>query len=368
MGVKIRIYPGSEITLMKIGKLKGLAKTRLQRQEKMEEIPGDGNVMGSCGRVPLHAGVILLVCFFALLLWYPAGAAIEGEETVIALALEPGSSYSVPIPIFLAPGEPEGPYRIAVADLGQSAFDGSFIALLPGEVPGPHSARPFLVLEEDQVVLRQGNNVINVTIKLPPDPGDGGRYAIIQVRRTTDIPTGPQPVPIAEIPLFITIEGSNIITTDEITAMEVTIIGREDSTRVLTYFRNTGNFHLSGIMNRVIVKDRDGKVITQGETGTIAQPIIPDQEIMFNVSIGKSFSNEEFVLVSRIELPDGTTLAEKEESMGSGGVEDATDTPKNAHGSRQSPGFSPISILIAFGIVVPVHQIFAKLLQKKNER
>lgn len=279
-------------------------------------------------------------------------SAANGEGTPITIDVTPGTSSIVPINLSIPSGEPGNSFTLTIAGLGQLPLDGTYTGIDPAEDAGPYSARPFIALEKTSVTMNAGERTaIDMTITVPPDARDGGRYAIILVNRTGSVPGQT----VAAIPIFLSITEGNDTETGEITALEFTTTGPGDAVQIATWFTNTGNHHFTGAVNTVTIADSNGTVVARAATPPSVQALIPGQEIRFNVSIETDLPDAVYTLTSRMEKQDGSLLAEQRESLpGRDEVAEESpvsesSTPSNTPAER-SPGFGVLATVV--GIIV----------------
>jgi len=292
-------------------------------------------------------------------------SAANGEGAPITLDLAPGTSSIVPVDLSIPSGEPGNSFTLAVAGLGQSPLDGTYTVIYPAEDTGPYSARPFIALEKTSVSMNAGENTaIDLTITVPPDARDGGRYAIILVNRTGSV----QGQTMATVPVFLSITGGNNTETGEITALEFTTTEPGDAVQIATWFTNTGNHHFTGAVNTVTITDSHGTMVARAATPPSEQALIPGQEIRFNVSIGADLPDAVYTLTSRMEKQDGSLLAEQIESLpGRDEVEEESpaleSTVPSGTPAESVPGFGVLATVV--GIIVCV--IFGTLRSRNGE-
>ena len=284
-----------------------------------------------CSRTEAFA--VLLLAALAAVSAFPAPAlALHGGE--VALVVVPGETYRVPVTLSLGPEEPGGSYDLGVAGLGQSVPDGAYLALDPADDTGDTTARPFITLDEDRVQMEPGGKVeIHAIISIPEDARSGGRYAGIVVRGVTS--GGPQgDAPAAIIPVLLTLEGGPISEGGEITGISLVANNTGEGLMVATLFMNTGDYHLSGLVNTVTLSDARGTVIARAESGAPAEVLLPGQEMVFSVEPGGGVPRGALVLTTRVLKPDGTILAEQEDHIAAGDLPEPSASPPAG-----APGF-----------------------------
>ena len=278
------------------------------------------------GRAP----ALLLVVIVMAMLVLPASALTAGS-TAITADIEPGQTYGIPLLISAGPGEEAGRVSLGVSGLGQSPFDGNYTALEAGSDTGAASARAYITLNTTTVRLEPGGNAeVMVTVRVPGDVRDGGRYAAILVQRDSSSP-GQRDI---LIPIFLTVKGGNITESAEITALEFTSVQPGEDFLVRTSIRNTGNYYITGMVNTVVLENSRGGVVATA-TSSMAHALVPGQEVGTSVTFKGGVPDGATRLVTRMEKADGTFIAEQEEAFQAGDVAGLDTTPPVS-----IPGFS----------------------------
>ena len=291
------------------------------------------------------AFAFLLLAAIAAFSAFPVPAlALQGGQ--IALVVVPGETYMVPVTLSLGPEEPGGSYDLGVAGLGQSVPEGTYLALDPEDDTGNTTARPFIALNEDSVQLEPGGRVeIHAAISIPEGARGGGRYAGIVVREGTS--GGLQrDAPAAIVPVLLTLEGGPVSEGGEITGIAYVANNTGEGLRIATLFMNTGDYHLSGLMNTVALSDASGTVISRAESRAPVEVLIPGQEMVFSVEPVGSVPQGPLTLTTWVRKPDGTILAEEEETIAAGDLpEPSTSPPVSAPGLGACLGVLAVAIL-----------------------
>jgi P pilus assembly chaperone PapD len=177
----------------------------------------------------------------------------------------------------------------------------------------PYSARSFLAVLPSNFSLEPGTyQKIKIEGQMPT--GDGGRYAIVQVKSAPRGEKG-QGVSISlgiNTIVLLTIAGSKLIKTGEIEnlSLEIPISGRQQN--VSLTFKNTGNYHYK-INVSAQLKDKNGKILAEANP-TIIGSIIPTakRQIKFSLVPDSELKSGIYTLGINVTLPDGTPLATKE--------------------------------------------------------
>lgn len=283
--------------------------------------------------------------------------AVRVEGSPIALEIGPGTTSIVPIALVIPSGEQADSFILSVAGLGQQPLDGTYTDLDASSDTSPYSARTFISLSGNDVRIQPGERaVINATIAVPADARDGGRYAVIAIH-----PSGSgQPVTTTDmlVPVLLTIKGGNSTGTGEISGLDFSTAESGAGLRIGTTFQNTGNYHLSGLINTVTVTDSKGTLVARSTTKPLLMAVIPGQEVRFDLSIGYDLPDDAYILTSRIEKQDGSLLAEQSEPL-PGRVEEAPEPtgeslPPGENTEKSVPGFGVLAALagLVCGVLV----------------
>lgn len=133
---------------------------------------------------------------------------------------------------------------------------GSIDLVDPDDDLSPYSAREFFEINPGSFHLEPG---VPVTVVLegevPEDVGSGGRYALVDIHTA---PQGTGTVGFATaiiVPIYLTINGTEILKTGEIDGIEVS-----DEGVLSIFYENTGNYHY-GVTAEVILTDDAGEVV-----------------------------------------------------------------------------------------------------------
>lgn len=312
-------------------------------------------------RMTPNSTSVLLIALIILALAVLPVSAVETQNAPIVLDVMPGRIYTAPVTLSLSNGEPDSSFALAVSGLGQSPFEGTYSPIDPAADRSPYTARPLITLDKNAVHLMPGEQAaVTATIVVPEDAPDGGRYAAILVYPIASETGRPASVPLAVVPVLLSIGGGKSIESGEITALEYTTeYGRP--LQVATYFQNTGNHHISGVINRVTVTDRQGTVVARAITSPSRQPVIPRQEIRFGLVIEGSLPDMPCLVTSRIEQQDGALLAEQEELLPGRG-----ELAESHGGDSSNPSGITVWRVSGFGIGLVLLAVLAGVAGRKR--
>jgi hypothetical protein len=179
----------------------------------------------------------------------------------------------------------------------------------------PYTARPFLTVSPGNFTLEPGmKKTISVEGEIPDNIGDGGRYAIIDILAEPPKDKGTISFGSAfRVPVKLTIEGSNLNRTGEITDINV---GDHVSARmqnVSVAFTNTGNYHYRAIARADLV-DKKGDILANAKSEMSFANILPLTSALFKLTLepGIELGPGPYRLKVVVDRDDGTAMAEKE--------------------------------------------------------
>lgn len=242
----------------------------------------------------------------------------------VLLAIAPASGIKVSGVILVTDVSPgEDILHLMTVDIGESgeavdvvaqlygcgmALDGSRVQLPAEEDSGPYSARGFLKLDPERVTVEPGaKTTIILQGTVPQDVGDGGRYALVNI---ATVPKGSELVGVSsavEVPVFLTINGSEIVETGEITDVKAS---EEDEGLLMdVMFENTGNHHYRASVEAVL-KDGEGNVAAEATAPLSENSIIPTYTRLFPIQFdeGEDLASGTYTVEVSVIKEDGTVL------------------------------------------------------------
>jgi len=133
--------------------------------------------------------------------------------------------------------------------------DVGVVPLLPEEDKGHYSARSFIQPDKITLHVEPGETKsAEMTVVIPSDVGDGGRYAIL---RFSTVPPEEGTVKVVSaivLPVMFTIKGSPLTHTGKITGVTAGQVVSGQPVEIFTTFQNTGNHHFK-VKGEVTVSD-----------------------------------------------------------------------------------------------------------------
>jgi hypothetical protein len=152
---------------------------------------------------------------------------------------------------------------------------------------------------------------VEAKFQIPPDIGDGGRYAVIRMYTSPEGNGTTNIVSAVAIPIYLTIKDSQLIHNAKISEVTTGELASGKPVDVYTTFQNTGNHHFKA-KGEVTVSDASGRVLDTLYTTLTPSSIIPT---MFR-QLKASFVPEGelpigvYTIKSKVMMEDGTLLNE----------------------------------------------------------
>jgi hypothetical protein len=196
-----------------------------------------------------------------------SGAIIEGDVV-------PGTNYTHTMTISTRSTDPPMDVLVDVKGLGQTP-DGAVQALDAANDTSSYSAREYITLDNNSFHLDPGASAqVVASINIPADVGTGGRYAVIYIHNQ---PVGTGQVGIVSainVPVYLTIKGTQLIQTGKITSLPNTQAVSGDPVDVSTLFQNTGNIDFK-VKAEVTIQDAQGKILDTITTPVTSSAVVP---------------------------------------------------------------------------------------------
>jgi len=228
----------------------------------------------------------------------------------------------------LAPGESETvnvtvtakePMRIEVVPqgLGQRP-DGGFQILPESEDSSIYTGRPYVKAVPRQFTLNANQSKkVKVTISVPKDAGEGGRYAILEVKGSLRKPGEEENVGVGATigaSVVVTLEGTAQTRTGDITEVKIAPVQSGNPISVVTSLRNTGNYHYGASPVRMFagatLKDPRGNNVVTTVTSMTEMSLVPEYTRAFGIDLttAEKLSPGRYAVDVQVGLEDGTIL------------------------------------------------------------
>ena len=178
----------------------------------------------------------------------------------------------------------------------------------------PYSAAGWITLDKERVQLEPGKSEgITACIQIPEQPGAGGRYALIEIKTQPADSSGIGIVSAFNIPVYLTLKGSDLIHEGEIIALRTGEAMHGSPVDIVTSFKNTGNHHFK-VNNEVTIYDTGGKLQQTILTGLTASSVVPggirDLKIQYVPDMPGNY-----LVKSKVVREDGTVVATSQTTL-----------------------------------------------------
>jgi hypothetical protein len=204
----------------------------------------------------------------------PAVAASSLIVNGVLLVTEVSEGESLNHKIIISVNESEGPIDV-IAEVGgiNQASDGT-LQFIPLDSNNDYSAREYITLDHN--ILHLQPNIpqeITVKIRIPENAGDGGRYALINLKTITSNKGTLNTASAINVPVFLTIKDSNIIESAQIENLITSEVVTGQPVNIITKFKNTGNHHFK-VKGEVRITNPEGRIVGSVYS-TLTNSIIP---------------------------------------------------------------------------------------------
>lgn len=305
--------------------------------------------------LPIAPVVIFVLIMVSLII--PHGSALSVTSGKIMAEVQPGKTYTYPMTVSIGTKESATDVAVDITGFGE-ARDGSYETLPAADDTGPYSARPFTSVDKPVFHLNPGGQQSFIlTIQVPADIGDGGRYALLYIH------SGPKPVAGSNtaistglvLPVILTVQGSTLTSTGSITDLQIDEVVSGKTVAILTTLRNTGNVHYYGAYVNVTVVGSTGNVVALASSTPSVNALIPGYEMTIRTPLDTTIPTGTYTIKSEakvgmtlldaktISLPiamSSTTVSGGEQTHAQGTAA-PTPAPSGTEGPKKIP-FLPI--------------------------
>lgn len=230
----------------------------------------------------VFASLVLLLALSA-----PALAGLRVAGSPVYANIKPGESGSGVITVTNTDTESSIEIAVDVRGLG-NYLSGAINILQPAADQSEYTGREYVSASPSSFHLEPGQSqAVTVTIALPADVGDGGRYAVVFIYT---VPSGGGAMPISAAvasQVYITVDGSNLVRSGELTKLEMAPPQSQQPFSVSATVLNTGNYHYKLAFSGT-VKNSQGQTVGETLSTTSIYTLIPTfsqkvDQIPFNI-------------------------------------------------------------------------------------
>nr|WP_320161018.1 hypothetical protein [uncultured Methanoregula sp.] len=217
-----------------------------------------------------------------------------------------------------------------------------------------YSARKYTSVEQNAIHVDKGEKKqIILSFQLPADAGDGGRYAMVVIHT---LPGKNVTASETNIPVFLTILGSEPTVTGSITSVDVSNGAAGQPATVTTTYKNTGNIHQENVVNTVTISGSEGNLLVTNSTALQGAAILPDKSFAFTVQPDTrnlpagTYTVLSKVLVDKVQADKKTTtitIATGANSTSSGITTHSEKTPAPVSPAATKSPLPPVLCLAA---------------------
>ncbi|HOO52747.1 MAG TPA: hypothetical protein PLM24_07745 [Methanothrix sp.] len=252
---------------------------------------------------------ILGACAFIAMLFVVVVSPVSAGLTVSGVTFDaevaPGQSFEHEITVGIR--DTDSPIDVLVDVFGYGQTPGISITNLADDLDtSRYSARTFVEVSPKSFHLEPGESQkVTVSGTMPSDVEDGGRYAVVNIRT---LPIGEGGIGIslaANVPVRLTISGTELIETGEIKSVKV------DDQVLSMIFENTGNHHYNALAE-AIIKNEDGVVLSTVLGQLTVKPTIPTYSTLFKLSFEDGLAPGTYTVDVSVVKEDGTVLDTEE--------------------------------------------------------
>jgi hypothetical protein len=251
----------------------------------------------------------------------------------------PGQTFTHTMQVSIASSDPAIDMEVRVFGLAQD-LKGTYVLLDAAHDTGLYSVRKFVAVDQSSFHLEPGGfQSLTATIQVPQDVGDGGRYAIINVATKASGSSGLGIITAANIPVFLTVKGSQITQTGKITGLSTNGGSGGQPINILTNFQNTGNHHFK-VKGQVTVKDARGQTVGDFAIPLTNSSILPGmtRQLQTSLKTTEALSDGTYSMDAKVTLEDGTLLDQstgpfkitKQNISPSASIPISSNTPSNS--------------------------------------
>jgi len=251
---------------------------------------------------------LLIALALILTLATPVSAGLSVAGAKIQESVSPGQVKTYTINVGDTTSDP---MDVTVEVRGLGNYITGPIQALPAENDSSiYSARQFITASPASFHLEPGqSHDVTVTVNVPADVGDGGRYADIFIYTA---PSGGGQIGVSlavSAQVLLTINGSNLIKTGQILSVAVPQPQSEQLFATIATIKNTGNYHYKVTFNGTITNEQGQVMGTAWQTNSVYN-LMPtfSQQVAIPLNISEELSPGTYYLTIEADTQDGILL------------------------------------------------------------
>jgi hypothetical protein len=249
--------------------------------------------------------------FILVFLLQPAMAGIEVTGAIFKGDGLPGDTLTHQMIIKTGNEDPVTNVSIKVMGFIQEV-DGTYLAVDPANDVNPYSARSFISLDKNSVLIEPGKTAMVIaTIKIPRNVGDGGRTALIHIEGQPAGSGVVRFVTAVNVPIFLTIKKSAIKISGSITDIQVQEPPSGGALKVITTLKNTGNLFFYRPYANITILDSANNMVFFGSGKPSPFAIIPSYAAQLSTQVDAVLEPGLYTIISKAYLENGSILDEK---------------------------------------------------------
>jgi hypothetical protein len=233
------------------------------------------------------------------------------SNALVLANVAPGQTLNQTMTVSIGSNDPATTISVQVYGVQQSP-QGGYILLNASEDTGPYSARPFVSVDSSSFHLEPGgSHDLTITIQIPQDVGDGGRYAMVNIATQPVAGAGVNIITAVNVPVYLTIQGSRLIQQGKITALNASEVTSGRPVNISATFQNTGNHHFK-VEGLVTVTNDQGQIVGNVSIPVTSSSLLPGALRQMKAAFipNGDLAQGIYTVNSQVMLEDGTMLDE----------------------------------------------------------
>jgi len=305
--------------------------------------------------LPLALMVVSLATLSAVPVSASSGLTVN--NALILANVNPGQVLTQKITVNIDSADPAADVIVQVTGVAQT-LNGSYVLLDASQDTGPYSARQFVSIDKNSFHVEPGGSQdIIATVQIPQNVGAGGRYAMINIVTAPVTGAGVSMREAVNVPVYLTIKGSQIINTGKITKVGTDDVISGNPINMFVDFQNTGNCHFK-VQGDLTIKDPQGQTTSTISMPVTSSSIVPGMSRRLKASFTPNgdLAPGTYSFEANVTLSDGSSL---DKASGTFTVKSAYTPPPTTNASNPAPtnANNPVSSTNAVSPITPVNPV-----------